>query len=275
MNTDQLSGSMEQIKVIFIDYAPRLAGAILVLIIGFWLVNRICNMINKAILRRGWDISLQTFFADLINIALKVLVLISVAGMIGIQTTSFVAILGAAGLAVGLALQGSLANFAGGVLILAFKPYKVGDLIESNGEFGEVSQIQIFNTILTNPDNKTVFIPNGALAAAKIINYSTLGNIRVNLNFQIETSINPQLVREAIENEVFKAFDLILEIPTPSVNVFSYVNGMTVLTVHVYCDPTHYWSVYYQTTERIRTCFIANNWSIPMPASVQYTKHVE
>jgi small conductance mechanosensitive channel len=145
-----------------IQFAPKLISAILILLIGFWIINRLVRWADNAMNKGSLDVSLQKFLHSLMNIGLKVILIVTAAGMLGMQTTSLVAILGAASLAVGLALQGSLANFAGGVLVLIFKPYKVGDLIDAQGQFGEVQEIQTFNTIILTLDKKTVIIPKHA-----------------------------------------------------------------------------------------------------------------
>ena len=150
---------LQQANDMAIEYLPKLGLAIVTLIIGLWIINAFIRFLKKTMTKRDVDPSLIPFTASLANVILKAMLLISVASMVGIQTTSFVAILGAAGLAVGLALQGSLANFAGGVLVLLFKPFKVGDVIEAQGFLGSVTGIQIFNTILHTPDNKKIIIP--------------------------------------------------------------------------------------------------------------------
>ena len=164
-----------------IEYAPRLALAILTLIIGLWIISGITKLIKLSMERSKVDPTLIPFMGSLVSWVLKVLLFISVASMIGIATTSFIAVLGAAGLAIGLALQGSLANFAGGVLVMIFKPYKVGDLIESQGHLGVVKEVQIFNTILIAPQSKQVIIPNGAASNGSIVNYTVEGQIRVDI----------------------------------------------------------------------------------------------
>jgi len=156
---NNLSSFYESLRLIAATYGIKILGALVFFIVGLWITNAISRLLTKMMIRRGVDVSLQTFLASIIGIGLKVLLLISVAGMMGIQTTSFVAVIGALGLAVGLALQGSLANFAGGVLILLFKPFKVGDLIESNGQTGFVQEIQIFNTIVLTPITKPPLLP--------------------------------------------------------------------------------------------------------------------
>lgn len=158
-----------------VEFTPRLIGAFLVLFIGLWLIKRLAKIASKAMDKRDLDVSLRTFLLSLLSVGLKVILIVTVAGMIGIGTTSFVTILGAAGLAIGLALQGSLSNFAGGVLLLIFKPYKVGDTIETQGQIGKVTEIQVFNTLLLTSDLKTIILPNGAVSNGTIVNYSKNG----------------------------------------------------------------------------------------------------
>jgi len=166
-------------------YGMKVVIAIVVLIIGLWIIKRIAKLTDNVMQKRDVNVSLRGFFKSLLSILLKVLLLISIAEMVGLKTTSFIAVLGAAGLAVGLALQGTLANFAGGVMILLFKPFKVGDLIVSQGHLGTVKEIHIFVTILLTPENKTVILPNAAVSSNDIVNYTTEGVIRVDLTFGI------------------------------------------------------------------------------------------
>ncbi len=166
-------------------FGPRLLGALLVLIIGLYATKLIGKLIIKGLKKREIDVSLQSFLGSLVSIGLKVLLLITVAGMLGVQTTSFVAVIGAMSLAIGLALQGSLANFAGGILILVFKPFKVGDLIEAGGQIGHVQEIQIFNTILLSADHKVIMLANGSVSNGTIINYSKHGNLRVDITMSL------------------------------------------------------------------------------------------
>jgi small conductance mechanosensitive channel len=182
---DKINAIAKQFQTGLINYGPKLVSALLIFVIGITIINWTSKLAAKSLKRRNVDASLQSFLASMVSVALKVLLLITVAGMMGIETTSFVAIIGALGLAVGLALQGSLANFAGGVLILVFKPFKSGDLIESNGQTGVVQEIQIFNTILLTPENKTVILANGAVSNNTITNYSKHGNLRVDIAMAI------------------------------------------------------------------------------------------
>lgn len=215
---DQVDKFIEHAIKLCIEYLPQFGLAIFVLFAGLWLVERIAKIFEKGLAKRELEVSLRTFLISLVGILLKVLLLVTVAGMIGIQTTSFVAILGAAGLAVGLALQGSLSNFAGGVLILIFKPYKVGDTIDAMGQSGKVKEIQIFNTILSTGENKNVILPNGAVANGTIVNHSKEEYLLVNIQMPLPLNTNIALVRE-VAMEIMKANPKVLETPTPAVKL--------------------------------------------------------
>lgn len=181
-----------------VNYMPKVAGAILIWVIGNWVINRITRIFAKAMEVKDLDISLRGFLKSLISVTLKVLLLFSIAGMLGLETTSFVTILGAAGLAVGLALQGSLSNFAGGVLILIFKPFKVGDTIDAQGKIGKVQEIQIFNTIMLTIDNKAVIVPNGPLSNGTIVNISREGTLVFDIKIDIDSKTDYEQVKSMI-----------------------------------------------------------------------------
>ncbi len=181
-----------------IAYLPKLLLAILVLLVGLWIINRLSTVFQRGMQARDVDISLRSFLASLVSIGLKVLLLFSVADMVGIQTTSFVAILGAAGLAIGLALQGSLSNFAGGVLILILHPYRVGDMITTLTQTGRVKEIQIFNTILLTDEGRTIILPNGAVSNGTIINHTTSGRFTFTISLELSTSNSFETVQAAL-----------------------------------------------------------------------------
>ncbi|MEY5047853.1 MAG: hypothetical protein RLZZ175_1212 [Bacteroidota bacterium] len=214
----QLEIYTQHIIKLALEYLPKFGLALLVLLGGLWVIEKMSNSINKSFQKKDIDVSLRSFLISLITILFKVLLLVSVAGMIGIQTTSFVAILGAAGLAVGLALQGSLSNFAGGVLILVFKPYKVGDSIEGMGKSGKVKEIQIFNTILLTSDNKTVILPNGALANGTVVNSSKEGTLVVTSTIPLELDTDIEKLK-IIGLEVLKSEAKVIQEPSPAVKI--------------------------------------------------------
>ena len=174
---ERLSTYSEQLKTMIILYLPRVALALVVLVVGWWVISQVSQLASRAMGRL--DVSLRGFLTSMISVVLKVLLVISVAGMVGLQTTSFVAVLGAAGLAVGLALQGTLANFAGGVLILMFKPFEPGDLIVTQGQTGVVKAIHIFHTILGTPQGDTIILPNGALSNSILVNKTVENRVLV------------------------------------------------------------------------------------------------
>jgi small conductance mechanosensitive channel len=268
---ENITNYSTQIWTVVVQYAPKIIGALLVFVFGLWLTNIVGRQTGRAMGKRKLDVSLQSFLSSLVSVILKVLLLVTVAGMLGIQTTSFVAILGAAGLAVGLALQGSLANFAGGVLMLVFKPYKVGDLVESGGQFGEVKEIQIFNTVLLSPENKTVILPNGAVSNGTIINFSRHGNLRVDIAIAVAPDNDLAKVRQVI-GMVFSSNPKVLKDPAPSVNVLKMGDGMITLAVRPYATPADYWDVFFGVQEQIKTAFEANHISSPIPTRMIINK---
>ncbi|HTA63295.1 MAG TPA: mechanosensitive ion channel domain-containing protein [Bacteroidia bacterium] len=200
-----------------VEYTPKIVMAALVLVLGFWLIKKLARISERAMVRRDLDVSLRTFLRSLIGVGLKILLMITVAGMIGIQTTSLVTVLGAAGLAVGLALQGSLSNFAGGVLVLVFKPFKVGDTIEALGQKGLVQEIQIFNTILITADNKTIILPNGSVSNNIIVNQSREGTLRGTCAVNISNEFDSDMVKKIILDVVLKDKRVLLDNHAPSV----------------------------------------------------------
>lgn len=245
-------------------YVPQLLLAIITLIIGMWIVNKVTAGFGKALEKGGADATLKKFLINLINIGLKALVLISVASMIGIETTSFVALLGAAGLAVGLALQGSLANFAGGVLILIFRPYKAGDFIETNGHMGSVKGIEIFNTILTTGDNKTIIIPNGAISNNPITNFSTQLTRRVDIVFGISYDDDLRVGKEVL-TKLIEADERIHSEPAPLVVISSLGDSSVNITTRSWVDSANYWPVYFDLMEKGKLALEDAGLSIPYP----------
>ncbi len=246
---EQLGNWTERGVQLLLEHGPKVLMALVVLWIGSMLVRMIGRMLDKVMEKRGVEATLKRFLHSLVTIALRILVFITAIQMLGVATTSFVAIIGAAGLAVGLALQGTLANFAGGTLILLFKPYKVGDLIEAQGVLGVVKEIQIFTTVMLTPENKTAIIPNGAMANGNIINYSHDGKMRVDLTFGNLYGEPLDKARKVLE-EVMANDPLVLAEPAPSVTVSKLnLEGME-LAVRPWCDPKDYWTVYFGTLEQ-------------------------
>ncbi|MEL7006730.1 MAG: mechanosensitive ion channel domain-containing protein, partial [Bacteroidota bacterium] len=246
------------------DKGPALVGAILTLIIGLWVIGLITKAIRKGFDKRGVDPSLAPFLVSLINAILKIMLVISVIGMIGIEMTSFVAILGAAGLAVGLALQGTLQNFAGGVIILILKPFKVGDFIDAAGYTGTVNEIQIFNTILKTPDNKTIIIPNGALANSSMTNFSTEELRRVDFTFGIGYGDDVDKAKSAIQ-KLIDNDDRILKDPAPFVAVSALADSSVNFVVRVWAQSSDYWGIHFDMNENVYKTFGEEGLNIPFP----------
>lgn len=241
---------------LLLDYGPRVLMALLVLWAGHILIKLIGRILDKTMHRREVEPTLQRFLRSLVTIALRVLLFITVIQMLGVETTSFVAIIGAAGLAVGLALQGTLANFAGGTLILLFRPYKVGDLIEAQGVTGHVKEIQIFTTVLLTPENKTAIIPNGPMANGNIINFSADGRMRVDLTFGIGHDMSIVQTREVLTKVMINHPKVLAE-PAPGVTIAKINQDGVELAVRPWCHPDHYWDVYFGVYEAGREALVA------------------
>ena len=255
---------VDQAMNLAIQYAPKLALAIITLLVGLWVIRLIVKGLSKVMARANVEISLQKFLANIGGIILKVLLVISVASMVGIETTSFVAVLAAAGFAVGMALQGGLANFAGGVLILLFKPFKAGDLIEAQGHTGIVDEIQVFHTVLKSLDNKTIIIPNGPLSNNSLVNYSTEATRRVDMVFGIGYGDDIAKTRSVL-NRVIAENQQILKDPPADVFVGELADSSVNFTVRVWCKTDDYWNVFFDMHEKVKLAFDLEGISIPYP----------
>ena len=251
---EEVSGYTDQAVIYVMDYGPNVLLAILTLIIGLFAIKLLGKGITKAMDRANLEISLKKFLLSVVRILLKLLLFISVVSMLGVEMTSFIAVLGAAGLAVGLALQGSLANFAGGVLLLLFKPVKVGDFVEAQGYMGTVNAIQVFNTILKTPDNKTIFIPNGVLSNGSITNFTTEGTRRVDFTFGIGYGDDLKKAKDILKN-LINADSRILKDPEPLVDVSELGDNSVNFTVRVWAKSSDYWGIYFDMQENVKLTF--------------------
>ncbi|KQC09409.1 MAG: mechanosensitive ion channel protein MscS [Candidatus Cloacimonas sp. SDB] len=249
-----------------IFYGPKLIVAVLTLVIGLWIINVLLKVMFKRLSKSGQDITLINFIKSIAGIALKIMLWITVISMLGVKMTSFIAVLGAAGLAVGLALQGSLANFAGGVLIMLFRPFKVGDFISAQGHMGTVNSIQIFNTILKTVDNKTIIIPNGNLANSDMINFSTESTRRVDLSFGISYEDDFQKAKKII-NELIEKDERIFKDPPPFVRVGELADSSVNITVRIWANAADYWGIHFDLIENVKSEFDKQKISIPFPQS--------
>lgn len=246
------------------EYGLRLLGAIVVLIIGLWIIKILVKSSQRLMIKGQIDVSLSSFLKSLIDILLKVLLIISVMGMMGIQMTSFIALLGAAGLAVGMALSGTLQNFAGGVMILIFKPFKIDDFITAQGYSGVVKEIRIFVTVLTTPDNKTIFIPNGPLSNGSLTNFSTQSQRRVDWSFGIAYGDDFDTAKKMLF-DMIKEDKRILSNPEPFVALGELADSSVNITVRAWVNATDYWGVYFDMNENFYKNASKFNLSIPFP----------
>lgn len=260
---EQVQELLQTFYTMCITYGPQVVLAIVTLIVGLWLINKFIGKLNSNLTSKV-DATLGQFVSSILSVILKVVLLISVASMIGIQTTSFIAVLGAAGLAVGLALQGSLANFAGGVVILLFKPFKVGDVIEAQGYIGTVKSIQIFNTILKTGDNRIVIIPNGALSSSSLVNINQETTRRVDFTFGIGYSDNIDQAKTVLSSLAMND-DRVLKDPAPLIVVSELADSSVNFTVRLWVNTADYWGVFFSMQENVKKEFDAQGISIPFP----------
>lgn len=261
---DMLESNSDKAVELLMLYGPKFVLALVVLFVGFWIIKRVVGLLGSVMQKNEVELTLKRFLESLVGIILKALLLISVASMIGIETTSFIAIIGAAGLAIGLALQGSLANFAGGVLLLLFKPYKVGEFIETCGHMGTVHSIQIFTTVLKTPDNKTIIIPNGPIANGSITNFSTEATRRVDMEFGIGYGDDIDHTKSVL-NRLIDADSRILRDPEPAVLLGALADSSVNFKMRVWVNAADYWGVYFDMHESVKKTFDAEGISIPFP----------
>lgn len=247
-----------------ITYGGKLLAALATLIVGLLVVGAVVSFVRRILDKSKVDASLSTFLGSLISILLKVMVYITALSVLGVEMTSFVAILGAAGLAVGLALSGTLQNFAGGVMILLFKPFKVGDFVEAQGYSGSVKEIQIFVTVLVTPDNKTVLIPNGPLATGSLINFSTQATRRVDWTFGIAYGDDIDKAYSVLRR-LIEADERILKEPEPFMALHSLGDSSVNIVVRVWVNAADFWGVHFCMNEEVYKGFEKEGLSIPFP----------
>ncbi len=257
--------SIEKLTDLVWDYAPKVVGAIITLIIGLWIIGWITKLVKRLLEKRGVDETVTPFLTSLVSVGLKIMLLLAVAGQFGVETTSFVAIFGALAFAIGMALQGSLGHFASGVLMLIFKPYRVGDLVEiGGGSTGTVEELQIFNTVLKTLDNKRIIVPNGVVTSNIITNISGQGEIGVELTFGIGYTDSIDKAREIIL-KVGKECPWILDDPAQGVVVAELADSSVNLATRPFCKSEHYWDVFFYMQENVKKAFDKEGISIPFP----------
>lgn len=232
-------------------WAPKLMGAVITLILGLWIINMIATYIRKAFERSGLDKDVVPFLSSLVTVLLKIMLVISIAGMLGIETTSFIALLGMAGVAIGAALQGTLGNFASGVMIMIFKPYRVGDIIELQNVAGKVEEIHIFNTVLKTPENKKVVIPNGIATSGIITNNSANKYLRVDLQVAMTYEDDFEKVK-AIIIQALQSTPNVLSDPAPVVEILKFNDQNILLAVRPFAATEDYWQVYSSSYQNVK-----------------------
>lgn len=255
---------IDQIVGMVVGYGPNLLGALVIWIIGSWVINALVRGLSKVFGRSNLDETLTPFLIGLAGMALKVLLIITALGMVGIQMTSFIAILGAAGLAVGLALSGTLQNFAGGVMILLFRPFKLGDFIDTQGFAGTVKEIQIFNTILTTTDNKTIILPNGDLSGSSLTNYSTEKTRRVDWTIGIAYGDDVDKAKSVIRR-LADDDERILKDPEVFIALSQLADSSVNFIVRAWVNASDYWGVFFAMNENVYKEFNKVGLNIPFP----------
>ena len=269
MKIDSLMGiKYSDINQFLVKIGTNILLAVAILVIGFWLVKMVVKTLKKILRKSNTDESLVSFLSSLLTMVLKVLIVVTSITQLGVEMTSFVTILGAAGLAVGLAFSGTLSNFAGGVMILIFKPFKVGDFVLSQGEQGTVKEIQIFNTYLHTADNKVIILPNGPVANGNITNFTKAERRRVDLVFGISYGDNLKTAKDLITKFIDEDTRILNE-PAPFIGVEALSNNSVDISVRVWTDTTDYWNVYYSLNERVYAEFEKAGLHFPHSPQVQ------
>lgn len=263
--------TLDKIIQIGSEYGLKVIGALLIWIIGSWIIKKLMRGVGTLMAKKGFDESLQKFLSNLLSWILKILLVLAILGNLGIETTSFAALLAAAGLAIGMALQGSLGNFAGGVMLMIFKPFKIGDLIEGQGELGVVKEIEIFTTKIISPSNKLVIIPNGALSNGNITNYSEEGMLQVRHTIGVSYDADIKQTKEVLL-QVLTSQEKVLKDPAPTINVEALGESSVDFAVRPWVKTEHYWDVYFDTLEKAKEALDAAGIEIPYPHSVEIQK---
>ncbi len=264
MEIEGLENRLEILWEQLLIWAPKLAGAILTLLIGLWVIKLLINQAEKVLTRKQVDPTLQGFLTNFLKVGLLVCLVIAVIGMVGIQTTSFMAVLASAGLAVGLALQGSLSNFAGGVVLLVFRPFRVGDYVEASGQGGTVREIRIFHTILQTPDNRIITLPNGVVANSNITNYSAESTRKV--EFVIGTSYDDDIDKTKLTlKKIATEEKRVLQDQEIQIVVSALGDNAVEYKMRVWTATGDYWGVFFDVTEKIKKTFDEKGISFPFP----------
>lgn len=271
MTAIEIQNYFETIKKLVLEYSPKFVVAIIILIVGLWATSFITKTAKKVMIKRNVELTLSNFIGNLVFWTLRVLLFVTVISKLGIETSAFVTILGAAGLAIGLSLQGSLSNFAGGILIILFKPFRLGDFIEAQNVLGTVKDIKIFSTVITSPDNKQIVIPNAALSNGVITNYTVNGIRRVDLIISVDYKTNLQLAKSTIES-VLKSIPEVLQEPEAAVFITNLATSSIDFAVRPFALTENYWKVKSDVLEKTKKAFDQAGIEIPYPHQVEIHK---
>ena len=259
-----LTQFMQQALTFCVDAGKTILVAVIIYVVGRFIVSILNKLVSNALDRRNLDPSIKTFVKSFVNILLTVLLIIAVVSALGVNTTSFAALLASFGVAAGMALSGNLSNFAGGLIILLLKPFRVGDYIEAQGFAGTVSEILIFNTVLKTVDNKVIYLPNGALSSGSITNYSREAQRRVDFTISVEYGQDVEVAKKALQ-EIFAKDSRILTDPAPFVALSSLSDSSVDLTARVWVNAADYWAVFFETQEAIYAEFNKRGIGFPFP----------
>jgi small conductance mechanosensitive channel len=263
-NLNDLTSNSDEYIQMGIDYGLNFIAALLVFLIGKWVARKITRLMEKTLIKRQVDETLTNFLGNITFAILLTFVIITALGTLGINTATFAAAIAAAGLAIGLALQGSLSNFASGVMIIAFSPFKKGDFVEAGGTSGTVEEVHIFNTVLKTPDNKVVIVPNGAITSDNITNYSKEDTRRVDMVFGIGYDDDIKLAKETLE-ELLNADDRVLKDPAPKIAVSELADSSVNLICRPWVKTPDYWGLFWDMQEKVKITFDEKGISIPFP----------
>ena len=261
---DKVQELIQQLTNWGISTGKQIIAALIIFLVGRLLISLINKLVAKVLARKHVDAGVQTFVKSFVNIMLTILLIVAIISKLGVDTTSFAALLASAGVAVGMALSGNLQNFAGGLIILLFRPFKVGDFIECQGVSGTVKEIQIFHTILTSGDNKVIYIPNGGLSSGTVINYSREETRRVDWTFTVEYGEDFDKVVSVI-NRLIEADERILNTPAPFVNLIALADSSVNVVVRVWVKSENYWDVFFSMNKAVYATFNKEGINFPFP----------
>ncbi len=266
---DKVQELIQQLTNWGISTGKQIIAALIIFLVGRLLISLVNKLVAKLLSRRHIDAGVQSFVKSFVNILLTILLIVAIISKLGVDTTSFAALLASAGVAIGMALSGNLQNFAGGLIILLFRPFRVGDFIECQGVSGAVKEIQIFHTILTSPDNKVIYVPNGGLSSGNIINYSREATRRVDWTFTFEYGEDYNKV-ESVINRLIAADERILNTPAPFVNLIALADSSVNVVVRVWVKSEDYWDVFFSMNQAVYATFNKEGINFPFP---QITVH--